>query len=164
MQTSLGQKLAEGFVDPAYIRQGAQAFNNRARLVTSLLSHRRLPQEPWACACIESLLLDLAAMDSNNFSGAVGLGEREGRVYSSIVQRMHFGFGHGVGRSGDVAAVQPKAAGSSLLYALTNCLVGHALSIAGLTRLKHCIVLPLATGMSLLTVFLALKSTRPSAR
>ena len=31
--------------------------------------------------------------------------------------------GHGIGRSGDIAAVQPKAAGSSLLMKLTNSLV-----------------------------------------
>ncbi len=31
--------------------------------------------------------------------------------------------GHGIGRSGDVAAVQPKAAGSSLIMQLTNCLL-----------------------------------------
>ena len=28
---------------------------------------------------------------------------------------MHYRFGHGVGRSGDVAAIQPKAAGSSVI-------------------------------------------------
>ncbi len=31
--------------------------------------------------------------------------------------------GHGIGRSGDVAAIQPKAAGSSLIMQLTNCLL-----------------------------------------
>lgn len=34
-----------------------------------------------------------------------------------------FRFGHGIGRSGDVSAVQPKAAGSSLLNKLTNSLL-----------------------------------------
>lgn len=50
-------------------------------------------------------------MDSNNFMDNVGMGEREGRVYSSIVSRRHFGLMHGVGRSGDLMNEQPKAAG-----------------------------------------------------
>ena len=31
--------------------------------------------------------------------------------------------GHGIGRSGDVTAVQPKAAGSSLMAQLTNAML-----------------------------------------
>ena len=31
--------------------------------------------------------------------------------------------GHGIGRSGDIAAVQPKAAGSSLMMQLTNSML-----------------------------------------
>jgi len=38
---------------------------------------------------------------------------------------------HGIGRSGDIAAVQPKAAGSSLLMKLTNCMVLDAIKMAG---------------------------------
>ena len=59
-------------------------------------------------------------MDSNNFPDNIGVGEREGRVYSGIVMERHFGFSHGIGRSGDVMAVQPKAAGSSLVVQLTK--------------------------------------------
>jgi len=29
-------------------------------------------------------------MDSNNFPGNIGVGEREGRIYSSLVQRRHY--------------------------------------------------------------------------
>lgn len=38
---------------------------------------------------------------------------------------------HGIGRSGDIAAVQPKAAGSSLLNKLTNSIVLDILKVAG---------------------------------
>ena len=62
-------------------------------------------------------------MDSNNFSGNVGVGEREGRVASEVVRRRHFGLSHGMGRSGDVTAVQPKAAGSSIIVCI------HPLSV-----------------------------------
>ncbi len=47
-------------------------------------------------------------MDSNNFTKSVGVGEREARVASPVVYRRHFGLAHGIGRSGDVAAEQPK--------------------------------------------------------
>ena len=38
---------------------------------------------------------------------------------------------HGIGRSGDIAAVQPKAAGSSLLMKLTNCMALDVIKLAG---------------------------------
>lgn len=38
---------------------------------------------------------------------------------------------HGIGRSGDISAVQPKAAGSSLLNKLTNSLVLDIIKLAG---------------------------------
>ena len=39
--------------------------------------------------------------------------------------------GHGIGRSGDIAAIQPKAAGSSLLMTLTNAIVLDVIRTAG---------------------------------
>jgi hypothetical protein len=57
-------------------------------------------------------LQDAALMDSNTFPGQVGLGEREGRVACPLVERMHCRLAHGIGRSGDIAAEQPKAAGA----------------------------------------------------
>jgi hypothetical protein len=54
---------------------------------------------------------DAALMDSNTFPGQVGLGEREGRVACPLVARRHGLLAHGIGRSGDITAEQPKAAG-----------------------------------------------------
>lgn len=99
-------------------------------------------------------------MDSNNFLGNCGVGEREGRVASSLVARRHYRWVqlvpgpfvsdaglswtsvrpsvrlsrrliHGIGRSGDIAAVQPKAAGSSLLNKLSNALLLDVLRLSG---------------------------------
>lgn len=66
-------------------------------------------------------------MDSNNFEGKVGVGERESRIFSNIVAERHFFMGHGIGRSGDIMANQPKAAGSSLILQLARCLTVSAL-------------------------------------
>ena len=47
-------------------------------------------------------------MDSNNFLNNTGVGEREARVACSLVAQRHYRLSHGMGRSGDVAAEQPK--------------------------------------------------------
>ena len=47
-------------------------------------------------------------MDSNNFPNNVGVGEREARVASRLVAQRHYGLAHGIGRSGDITAEQPK--------------------------------------------------------
>lgn len=44
-------------------------------------------------------------MDSNNFAGNCGVGEREGRIFSRIVSDKNFALAHGIGRSGDVNAL-----------------------------------------------------------
>ena len=160
MFTPEALSLAEGLVSPAYIAQGSQATARRSKLLTSLLSERRLPRVGWDDASIESFLHEAAMMDSNTFLDNVGVGEREARVHSPLVRRRHYGLAHGIGRSGDVAAEQPKAAGSSLLSKLTNLLVGDAFRIAGLEDAGPALVLPLATGMTLTLTLLAMRSLR----
>ena len=154
--------FARPLIGAAYAEQGGAALRRRAGLVRALLTQRALPAAAWSEAEVEALLGDLAAMDSNNFAANVGAGEREARVFSSLVRRRALGLAHGVGRSGDVAAVQPKAAGSSLLYALTNALALSAARLCGLRRTKAVLVLPLATGMALALVLRALAPRRPA--
>lgn len=153
--------LATGLVSSNYVAQGSQALTRRTKLLTSLLSERRLPAKGWDDASIEAFISEASMMDSNNFMDNVGVGEREARVYSPLVARRHWGLAHGIGRSGDVAAEQPKAAGSSLLNKLTNLLVADAMKIAGLGDMGPALVLPLATGMTLTLTLLAMKSKRP---
>lgn len=92
---------------------------------------RKWPEEGWDDATIEAFLSDLAQMDSNNFPSNCSVGEREARIVSNIVARRHFRMGHGIGRSGDLEEVQPKAAGSSLMYKLTNSLVLEVIRYMG---------------------------------
>ncbi|KAL1507789.1 hypothetical protein AB1Y20_007399 [Prymnesium parvum] len=156
--------LAEGLVSSSYIRQAQQARRTREAMVKSLLAQRRLPPHGWDDATLRLFLHELALMDSNTFPGNVGVGEREARVVCPLVAQRHFGFGHGVGRSGDIAEVQPKAAGSSLLYKLANALAADALRLAGAKEAREALVLPLATGMSVTMTLLALKAMRPHAK
>eukprot|EP00435_Cladocopium_sp_Y103_P072248 s968_g39.t1 len=96
--------------------------------------------------------------------GNVGVGEREGRVICDMVRRRHFGLTHGIGRSGDVMAEQPKAAGSSLLVQLTRYLALDAIRLSGIKAAKACAVLPAATGLTMTLVFLALRQMRPQGK
>jgi hypothetical protein len=49
-------------------------------------------------------------------------------------------FIHGIGRSGDISAVQPKAAGSSLLNKITNSLVLNVIKLAGMYPINHNVI------------------------
>jgi O-phospho-L-seryl-tRNASec:L-selenocysteinyl-tRNA synthase len=158
------EELLCNLVNESYVQQGLDALKAQQNLMKSLLSERKLPLHGWDEPAIEYVLHQLSTMDSNNFPGNVGLGEREGRIYSRLISKRHFALSHGIGRSGDIAEVQPKAAGSSILYKLTNYLVQDAIHISGFNSLQKSLVLPLATGMSISLCLLALKQKRPNAR
>ncbi|XP_030635984.1 O-phosphoseryl-tRNA(Sec) selenium transferase [Chanos chanos] len=156
--------LSEKIVSSSYVRQGCQARRGHEQLIRVLLEQGKCPEVGWSESTIELFLNELAIMDSNNFPGNCGVGEREGRVASSLVARRHYRLIHGIGRSGDIAAIQPKAAGSSLLNKLTNSVVLDILKLAGVRSVSSCFVVPMATGMSLTLCFLTLRHRRPGAR
>ena len=85
-------------------------------------------------------------------------------MYSRLVASRHFFLAHGVGRSGDLTAQQPKAIGSSLLQALTTALTLSAVHAAGMQEMKEALLMPCATGLSLTLTLLALRSSNPQAR
>lgn len=157
-------RLSQKMVSACYIRQGSEARRSHEQLVRRLLEQGKCPEDGWSESTIELFLSELALMDSNNFLGNCGVGEREGRVASSLVARRHYRLIHGIGRSGDIAAVQPKAAGSSLLNKLSNALLLDVLRLSGVRSAASCFVVPMATGMSLTLCFLTLRHRRPAAR
>lgn len=92
---------------------------------------KKWPEDGWDDTTIELFLADLAQLDSNNFPTHCGVGEREARFACSLVARRHFRMGHGIGRSGDIGEVQPKAVGSSLLIKLANGLLLETIRMMG---------------------------------
>ena len=64
-------------------------------------------------------------MDSNNFLNNIGVGEREARVASDLVARRHYRLAHGMGRSGDVAAEQPKVIQHAAQNTITSCVIDN---------------------------------------
>lgn len=147
-----------------YSDQALQSFESRRKKILHLFNKKQCPDVGWREDEIECLLHEISMMDSNNFFGSCGVGERESRFASKIVARRHFYMGHGIGRSGDITEIQPKAAGSSLIGQLTNCMTLDLLRSLGLPSLKKCIVVPLATGMSMLLCLRMFHSIRPQAK
>eukprot|EP00771_Trimastix_marina_P002307 gnl/Trimastix_PCT/3430.p1 GENE.gnl/Trimastix_PCT/3430~~gnl/Trimastix_PCT/3430.p1 ORF type:complete len:492 (+),score=91.86 gnl/Trimastix_PCT/3430:157-1632(+) len=156
-------QLSEPFIGSRYASRALQSRKKRENLIRSLLAQRRLPDKGWKDGTIEAFLSELSMMDSNNSDDNVGSGEREGRVFNDIVAKRHFYLSHGIGRSGDLCALQPKAVGSSLLYQLTNCLVLDLIKRMGVRSARRALVMPLATGMTLHMVLMHLRTLRPHA-
>lgn len=153
----------------------------------TLFINRRLPNNGWSNVQIQHFLYILSTLDTNNkrtvdcqsekdaiddddFDNEVnsstdvrwcGVGEREGRVYSSLVAQRHFGFGHGIGRSGDITEPQPKAVGSSVMAQLTLLLLLDAIrrgsGLDSKSAARFGLLLPLCTGMTMSLVLSAFR-------
>jgi O-phospho-L-seryl-tRNASec:L-selenocysteinyl-tRNA synthase len=141
----------------------------------SLFVNRRLPDTGWSDIQIQHFIFFLSTLDTNNkvqvqsesggssgeSSRWCGVGEREGRVFSSLVSHRHYGLSHGMGRSGDITEPQPKAVGSSVLVKLTLLmvldLVRRGSGLNSKTAAAHGILLPLCTGMSISLVLSSLR-------
>ncbi|DAA28784.1 TPA: Sep (O-phosphoserine) tRNA:Sec (selenocysteine) tRNA synthase-like [Bos taurus] len=80
----------ERLVSPAYVRQGCEARRSHEHLMRLLLEKGKCPEDGWDESTLELFLHELAIMDSNNFLGNCGVGEREGRVASALVARRHY--------------------------------------------------------------------------
>ena len=157
-------KFCSNLVPSSYINQAQQTWTTKNHIFQHLLEKQKLPDEEWKEELIEEFIYELSQFDSNNLIGNCGAGEREGRVFSHLVARRNFRLSHGVGRSGDVTAVQPKAVGSSILNQLCTKLMLDFLHQVGLKNATSCIIVPMATGMTLLLCFLSLRSLRPKAK
>lgn len=159
------KELSRALVTSNHMNSGFDAFASVQGCLRSLLAQRSLPEEGLSDAIIHFFLDYLALLDSNNFMSHVGAGEREGRVLNEIVRRRHFGMSHGVGRSGDLTADQPKAAGSTLLYKLTNLITADVIRHCCLSpSLLRALVVPLSTGMALTLVLATLRLERKEAK
>ena len=131
------------------LHHGLLVMQTRLRPIRLLFEQRRVPEEGWEDDVIDFLLTLLSWMDSDKDLGGARIGEREARVASPLVSRLAHGFCHGVGRSGNIASPQPKAAGTSLACFLANKLALDMLRKSGAPNLDSACVLPVATGMAI---------------
>lgn len=150
-------------VTPRYISAGAEALRAHTNTLRILLAQRCCPTDGLTDEIIEATLHQLALMDSNLFQHHLGCGEREGRVVSTLVRRRSYGMSHGIGRSGDLTSDQPKAAGSSLIFQLTNAMMLDLVRQSGAGRTRAALVVPMATGMTLSLVMRTIANERVAA-
>eukprot|EP00924_Labyrinthula_sp_SR-Ha-C_P009987 snap_masked-scaffold_21-processed-gene-5.83-mRNA-1 protein AED:0.02 eAED:0.02 QI:0/-1/0/1/-1/1/1/0/456 len=144
--------------NPLLLYDAYEFLSGKRQRIRLLFEEGTFPEFGWEQMEIERLLMSLSSLDSNNL-GSVGAGEREGRVFSSIVSRRNFGLAHGIGRSGTVNAIQPKAAGSSLiLQTAKRALQKFLRRTLGFSNLSDLLILPSATGVCLLFTLLHLKA------
>ena len=71
-------KYAERLVPHSYIDLARQARRSHEQIIRQIIEHRKLPEQPLEDNLIEHWLNEIAQMDSNNFDGNIGVGEREG--------------------------------------------------------------------------------------
>jgi O-phospho-L-seryl-tRNASec:L-selenocysteinyl-tRNA synthase len=154
------------YIPKTHASVGLSNVSAHEKEIRILLTHRKLPELGWSDFQIQNLLHQLAILDTNHKGSSnndndtrwCGVGEREGRVYSDMVQQRHYYLAHGMGRSGDLREPQPKAAGSSLIVQLTTSLVLDVMKrVCKLRQIaSYGLVTPLCTGMTIALVLSAL--------
>uniref|UniRef100_A0A182HZ58 O-phosphoseryl-tRNA(Sec) selenium transferase n=1 Tax=Anopheles arabiensis TaxID=7173 RepID=A0A182HZ58_ANOAR len=158
------KSIPKNLVPENYLTLANDARVERDKQIKLLLEQRKLPASGWREPMIEHCISELALLDSNNFPTRCGMGEREGRIVCDLVRRRHYNFSHGIGRSGNLTDAQPKAAGSTIMANLTNSLVRDWIRTIGIPSCGHAIVVPLATGMTVMLTLRAIHASRPAAR
>ena len=158
------EDITESFIGKSYSQIGKELVSSHDNIFQNILNTRSIPDEPLNQNTINYILNIISNMDSNNGPYHIGIGEREGRIISPLVHQRNYGLVHGIGRSGNINDLQPKACGSSLLTQLTNSLLKNLLHSIGMTFIKDIIILPFATGMALTISFLTLRLMKPKAK
>ncbi len=138
-------------------KKGNVVLDSNLQPISLLLAQRKIPEEGWSDETIELCLKLFTLMDTDKDIKGAKIGEREARVASPLVSKLASGFNHGIGRSGEITAAQPKAPGTSILYQIANRLAAYALKKFGAPNIKKAIVLPLSTGMSLGLTFSSIR-------
>ena len=159
-----GKDIIESFIGKSYNQIGKELMTSHENIFQNILHTRSIPDEPLNQNTINYILNYISNMDSNNGPYHIGIGEREGRIISNLVNQRNYGLVHGIGRSGNISDLQPKACGSSLLVQLTNSLLKNLLKSIGISFIKDIIILPFATGMALTLSYLTLRLLKPKAK
>ncbi|MHA2001426.1 MAG: O-phosphoseryl-tRNA(Sec) selenium transferase [Promethearchaeota archaeon] len=143
-------KKLENFGIPSNMLNRAMIGRNSLwQPIFQLLDQRRIPDVGWSDWQIRELISLFNSLDSDKDPAAIRIGEREGRVSTPLLTELSGNFLHGIGRSGDLTAPQPKAAGASLMQNLTNRVVLSLIKDIELPNVKGALTLPFSTGMTI---------------
>ncbi len=151
------EKTLTDIIPESMARRGKITLDSVLNPIKDVLNRRRFPESSLSELQIELLLKVLSTMDTDKDPGAARVGEREGRIASPLIGRLSAGFNHGIGRSGDIIAPQPKAVGATLMQQVANNVAVDAIRQLGLTNIKSGMVTPLSTGMTIALVLSAFR-------
>jgi len=142
-------RILEKNIPKNVLQRGRTTVDSLLGPVRDVLNRRVFPEKALTDLQLEMMLQLLSSLDTDKDPEAARVGEREARVASPYIGRLSSGFNHGVGRSGQLAAPQPKAPGASLMQQVANNVAFDAVRKLGLSNMKSGIVTPLSTGMSI---------------
>jgi glutamate/tyrosine decarboxylase-like PLP-dependent enzyme len=150
-------RILEKNIPKSMLQRGRTTVDSLLGPVRDVLNRRLFPEKALTDLQLEMMLQLLSSLDTDKDPEAARVGEREARVASPFIGRLSAGFNHGIGRSGQLAAPQPKAPGASLMQQVANNVALDAIRKLGLSNMKSGIVTPLSTGMSISLILSALR-------
>jgi O-phospho-L-seryl-tRNASec:L-selenocysteinyl-tRNA synthase len=150
-------RILEKNIPESMLKRGRTTVDSLLGPVRDVLNRRQFPEKALTDLQLEMMLQLLSSLDTDKDPEAARVGEREARVASPFISRLSAGFNHGIGRSGKLAAPQPKAPGASLMQQVANNVALDAIRKLGLSNMKSGIVTPLSTGMSIALILSALR-------
>lgn len=139
------------------LERGRTTVDSLLGPVRDVLNRQQFPETALTDLQLEMMIQLLSSLDTDKDPEAARVGEREARIASPYIGRLSAGFNHGVGRSGKLAAPQPKAPGASLMQNVANNVALDAVRKLGLSNVKSGIVTPLSTGMSIALILASLR-------
>jgi O-phospho-L-seryl-tRNASec:L-selenocysteinyl-tRNA synthase len=151
------ERILEKTIPENMLRRGRTTVDSLLGPVKDVLNRRQFPKKALTDLQLEMMFQLLSSLDTDKDPEAARVGEREARVASPYIARLSAGFNHGIGRSGKLAAPQPKAPGASQMQQVANNVALDAIRKLGLSNMKEGLVTPLSTGMTMSLVFGALR-------
>lgn len=150
-------RILDKTIPESMARRGRTTIDSLLAPVRDVLNRRIFPDRGLTDPQLELMFQILSSMDTDKDPEAARVGEREARVASPYVASLAADFNHGIGRSGQLSAPQPKAAGASLMQQVANSTALDAIRKLGLSNTKAGLVTPVSTGMSIALVMGALR-------
>ena len=157
MDTDEIDRILEKNIPKSMLQRGRTTVDSLLGPVRDVLNRRLFPEKALTDLQLEMMLQLLSSLDTDKDPEAARVGEREARIASPYIGRLSAGFNHGIGRSGQLTAPQPKAPGASLMQQVANNVALDAIRKLGLSNMKSGIVTPLSTGMSISLILGALR-------
>jgi O-phospho-L-seryl-tRNASec:L-selenocysteinyl-tRNA synthase len=151
------ERILDKTIPESIAHRGRTTIDALMAPIRDVLNRRIFPETSMADSQLELMVQILSSMDADKDPEAARVGEREARIASPYIGRLAAGFNHGIGRSGQLNAPQPKAAGASLMQQVTDAVALDAIRKLGLSNVRAGLVTPLSTGMTLGLIFGALK-------